>query len=308
MLFAGIAASASAETSRGTIVRVERPPPAIVDVPAGSFTMGVSPGDETQQQIFLACGQATETDLCVADAQMLVKMAARAVTLSAFAIDRAEVTVDDYRACVAAGRCDLGALFAGDERYLRSALPMVNVSWFDASDYCAWRGGRLPTEAQWEKAARGTDGRIWPWGDITQDDNFNHGKPRDGVLRQLDEARENRTIEDSTGDADDRDGVLLAAPPGEFPWGAGPYGTVDQAGNVAEWVADEWSLDGYAGLPDFDPERAADPGANVPRVVRGGSWRQPAYLGRTEQRDPLNVIYLASRRFAYIGFRCAYPR
>ena len=280
----------------------------MVEVPAGAFVMGVSPEEQTLEQMFDACVQTTDKELCALTRQMSGNMVARAVTLSAFAIDRGEVTVTDYRRCVEAGRCDLGAMFAGDERYLVPASPMVNVSWFDASDYCAWRGGRLPTEAQWEKSARGTDGRIWPWGDEQHDDNFNHGKSRDVVLRKLDDARDSRTIDDSIGDADDRDGALLASTPGEYRWGVGPYGTVDQAGNVAEWVADAWSLDGYAGLRDFDPERGSDTGTNVARVVRGGSWRQPTYLGRTEQRDPLNVAYLASRRFNYIGFRCAYPR
>src|SRR5512134_3264010 len=89
---------------------------------------------------------------------------AREVYVSPFLIDRREVTAAEYRRCVLAGSCDLTPLVAGDRRFIRDDLPVVNVTWFDAVSFCGWQGKRLPTEAEWEKAARGDDARRWPWG------------------------------------------------------------------------------------------------------------------------------------------------
>src|SRR5439155_18385940 len=91
-------------------------------------------------------------------------MEPREVFVSAYWIDRDEVSVTDYRACINAGECDLDATVAGDDRYIQDGGAMVNVTWDDAQRYCRWRGGRLPTEAEWERAARGDGNGPWPWG------------------------------------------------------------------------------------------------------------------------------------------------
>jgi formylglycine-generating enzyme required for sulfatase activity len=122
------------------------------------------------------------------------------------------------------------------------------------------------------------------------------------------------------GDPDDSDGAAVLAPPGSYAWGEGPYGTRDQAGNVAEWTADVRGLTdttlGYLGLPRVNPFRDViehQSPESVPRVVRGGSWRQPEYFARTNLRDPFHLdpagtaklMYLPQQRFSHVGFRCA---
>ena len=342
----------------GTVVRVEQAPRREVFVPAGAFWMGVTEDDvktlkdqcsqffEPQEdQIPLSSRSVT---LCSGYQAELEKMEQRQVFLSAFAIDRSEVTVADYRQCITAGDCSMDALVAGDERYIHDELPIVNVTWFEAQQYCRWRGGRLPTEAEWERAARGADmggaeidqvragDDVWPWchekyitcsvkeGAAKEDclnkrcverpKDFNHGQPRAQAMREIDRSGNPLHL---IGDPDDVDGFALLAPPGQFPWGQGPYGTRDQAGNVAEWVADargaSEAFQGYGDLPGcaevgdeircINPKREGND--RDVRVVRGGSWRQPSFLGRSNIRDPFGPIYEPRRRFSHVGFRCA---
>lgn len=343
----------------GKVVRVEQPPKREVFVPAGAFWMGVT--DDDIDIVSEMCNRAFHTEeqiitgsrlgaLCEAYEGELKKMRQRQVFLSAFAIDRYEVTVADFRACITAGRCNLDPLIAGDERYISDELPIVNVTWTEAQEYCRWRGGRLPTEAEWERAARGASvGKdadqadrdraaedVWPWCHdryvscnakkrgkedcaarcVERREDFNHGQERAQSMRAID--RSGVTLQ-LLGDPDDVDGFRLLAPPGRYPWGQGPYGTRDQAGNVAEWVADARgssdSTTGYAELPgcttlDDDEEiRCINPkreGSDRDvRIVRGGSWRQPSFLGRANIRDPFGPIYEPDRRFSHVGFRCA---
>jgi eukaryotic-like serine/threonine-protein kinase len=155
----------------------------------------------------------------------------RIVVVKAFAIDRTEVTRARYAACVSARRCK--AVSASDAD-ADPALPVTGVSWADAQAYCRFAGGRLPTEIEWEKAARGADGREYPWGD------------------DLDCARANWGNFDGEGPcAGKNPGRPVRV--GSYPTGASVYGVLDLGGNVWEWVADKY---------DDDPGR---------RVVRGGS-------------------------------------
>jgi formylglycine-generating enzyme required for sulfatase activity len=194
------------------------------------------------------------------------------VYLDSFHIDRHEVTNADYARCVAAGVCtspeQVGSnprhLYFKDTRY--ADYPVIYVTWHDAQTYCAWAGGRLPTADEWEKAARGTDGRWWPWGNRSPANEANFRRPGQGAA-----AEEDTTL--IGGDP---------APVGSFPGDSSPYGVMGMAGNVMEWV-DAW----------YGPDR---------REIRGGSWNTGSFAlraaGRTG-RDPY-VSYFD------LGFRCAY--
>lgn len=353
----GIALAAGERT--GKVVRIEQPPKREVFVPAGAFWMGVT--DDDIEVVVEQCLQFFEphdhiplgnrpVSLCAAYQDELEKMKQRHVFVGAFAIDRYEVTVADYKECIAAGHCTLDALIAGDERYIRDEWPIVNVTWFEAQQYCRWRGGRLPTEAEWERAARGADVSdseedreraavdVWPWchdryracatkrgrareecldrSCVERPKDFNHGQPRAQSMRDIDRSAFPLHL---LGDPDGIDGFELLAPPGQYPWGESPYGTRDQAGNVAEWVADARptrdALAGYAELPgctetDDGSIRCINPvreGTDRDlRVVRGGSWRQPSFVSRSNVRDPFGAfLYEPDRRFSHVGFRCA---
>ena len=303
----------------GRVIRIEHPVSRTVPVRGGLYHMGID--EEQIPEIVEACHANFPSEPIIQNvpngcddyASTLAHMTTRDVYLTGFSIDRDEVSVTDYRTCVSAGACSLDPLVSGDERYIRDDWPMVNITWDEAGAYCRWRGGRLPTEAEWERAARGDDKRIYPWSNVELPHDFNHGRPRSEVLRDLDRSK-NLTRQPPflpiqfMGDPDDSDGAAILARPGSYTWGEGPYGTRDQAGNVAEWTADAYIADdnqrGYDNLSVLDPYRQGTMGD--PRVVRGGSWRQPAFLARSDIRDPYNALYLANRRFTHVGFRCAF--
>ena len=301
------AAAQAGEIGRGHVVRTARAPSEAVEVPAGTFSMGLSP--EAMDLIAKNCelmmagiggSMQTQQILCADVLTQLHTMAMRSVFISRFAIGRREVSTAEYRACVSAGMCALDPLVGGDERYLLEGGPLVNVTWWEAVEFCKWRGGRLPTEAEWERAARGDDTRAWPWGDAMRPDDFNHGRLTASVSRMV------PFWLDLVGDPDKSDGFELLAPPGSYPWGRGPYGTLDQAGNAAEWVADGWSDKGYEDLGSTNPVRM--PTLFGARVVRGGSWQQTPMTARVDARDLFNEKYLPNLRSLYIGFRCAWDR
>jgi formylglycine-generating enzyme required for sulfatase activity len=150
--------------------------------------------------------------------------------------------------------------------------PVVQVSYHDAQAYCRWAAKRLPTEAEWEGAARGTDGRRWPWGDT------------------FDRARVN--IEGA------EDGYPETAPVGSFAPGASPYGVHDLVGNVWEWVADWYAADYYAKAPPRGPR---GPTTGKLRGVRGGAWGSPPEWSTTTNRYSRTPDYRNNK----IGFRCA---
>lgn len=160
--------------------------------------------------------------------------------------------------------------------------PVVHISWNDAAAYCAWVGGRLPTEAEWEKAARGTDGWVYPWGD----------QPLAGDRANL--ADVNLEAEFSIREIDD--GYEFTAPVGSYPRGASPYGALDMAGNVWEWVADWYAEDYYAISPMQNP---TGPDSGESRVERGGGWSTP--IGPSANRS----YSLPDFGSIWSGFRCA---
>ncbi len=188
------------------------------------------------------------------------------LALAAFWIDSVEVTNARYGRCVEAGACTLpvGAAFNDASK---AEHPVTIVSWAQALTYCRWVGKRLPTEAEWEKAARGVDGRPYPWGFALEPDRANAGY--------------------TTG----------TAPVGSDTRGASPYGVLGMAGNVWEWTS---SL--YRPYP-YDPDDGReDPMARGARVNRGGSWYYGPKFARTTQRATSDHMY---RRISDLGFRCA---
>jgi formylglycine-generating enzyme required for sulfatase activity len=227
-----------------------------VYVPAGEFLMG---SDKTKDS------QAIDNEL-----------PQHTVYLNAFWIDQTEVTNAQYARCVASGQCTLPhstssythSSYYGDGQY--ADYPVVNVDWNQTQAYCTWAGRGLPSEAEWEKAARGTDGRIYPWGNQSPDSSL---------------ANYYGTIGDTTA-------------VGSYPSGASPYGALDMAGNVQEWVSDWYNDTYYSQSPARNP---TGPDSGIFRGVRGTSWGNLVVVTRSAER----FGYFPGWEASFIGFRCA---
>ena len=223
----------------------------MVLVPAGEFTMGSDSGSSGEKP-------------------------AHQVYLDAFYIDKYEVTNALYKACAGAGVCGQPA---DTTRYNNSQYaqhPVVDVDWNIAKTYCEWRSARLPTEAEWEKTARGTDGRTYPWGEGI---DCSHANYYDG----------------------DKFCVGSTAPVGSYESGKSPFGAYDMTGNVYEWVSDWYDENYYASSPKSNP---TGPINGSSRVLRGGSWSIWLNLNL---RSFIRSWGPAEFSGHYIGFRCALP-
>jgi iron(II)-dependent oxidoreductase len=232
-----------------------------VAVPAGVFVMGA---DEMEA---LAACQTSRAD-CTAE-DVADEGPARVVNLDEFEILQTEVTNDQYRQCVAAGACSPPALgeFYKDARF--GDHPVVYVDWYQAAAFCTWAGGGLPTEAQWEMAARGTDGRTYPWGEEAACGYANVTGCTQG----------------------------LTMPVGSFPPGASPYGVLDLAGNASEWVRDWYDPEFYENGVDENP---LGPETGELKAARGGSWKNPLAGVRVTNRQANFPEVFSSG----VGFRC----
>jgi len=232
----------------------------MVTVPAGVFTMG-SDDPRTNDE----------------------NKPAHLMRMPAYKIDKYLVTQAEYARFVAAEHYrpplnwDEGRIVAG-----MALHPVTMISWYNARDYCAWAGKRLPTEAEWEKAARGTDARRWPWGDEMNPDNLNTYYK-----------------------------VRHTSAVNEYPQGASPYGVMDMAGNVQQWVADQFApYPGTGAKSDVFEPKALDPNYQrgsdekevlVYRVMRGGSWKSDPLSTTSYHRNYALPNYASD----FFGFRCA---
>jgi formylglycine-generating enzyme required for sulfatase activity len=222
----------------------------MVLVEEGNFSMGSNNGDADEKPI-------------------------QSVYLDAYYIDKFEVTNALYQACVNAGACkppvNAGSFtrssYYGNAQY--NDYPVVYVDWNMANAYCQWREARLPTEAQWEKAARGTDERTYPWGRGIDCQKANYQGCINGTSKT-----------------------------GAYESGKSLYGVYDMAGNVWEWVADWYSAEYYRSSPPFNP---LGPDAGRARVLRGGSWNRDPYNLRASNR----LNYAPSYNNFDAGFRCS---
>ena len=269
----------------GLAVAQEFPPPAVQEqaaalarlavpvpmatVPAGWFLMGTPRRDEISLGLD---GPYDDTE-----------QPQRRIWLDPFEIDRDEVSLGNYLAWLLQTSRQPELELAREMVIARArkvpeaalaAWPVFYVRWFEADAYCRSLGKRLPSEAEWEKAARGTEGRLFPWGALAP-------APELAVF--------SRQIENA---------VLPIAPADSFPTGRSPYGLLHMAGNVAEWVQDWGGIDIYMSMPERNP---TGPATGRYKIVRGGSWRSSQAMLRTATRGGAPPMFSSST----IGFRCA---
>jgi formylglycine-generating enzyme required for sulfatase activity len=223
--------------------------PSMVLVPAGEFTMGSATGDADERPV-------------------------HQVYVAAFFMDKYQVSVGQYAKFLEATSQAAPPDWSVMNKPRHQTRPVVNVDWTDAAAFCAWAGKRQPTEAEWEKAARGTDGRLYPWGN----------EPPSGSLANMMKERWSNHWTLSSG--------------GTFEEGKSPYGIYDMAGNVWEWVSDWYASDFYQTGPSQNP---TGPPTGVYKVIRGGSWGSGPKGLRSAERE----THAPSFRGYGTGFRCA---
>ena len=260
----------------------------MVLVPAGSFVMGIDPADT-----YNLC--AVFNDSLCSYGYLSASGPAHNVYLDDYLIDVYEVTNSQYADCVAAGACEPPAETSTEtrEQYYGNSeyddYPVTYVDWEAARNYCTWRDARLPTEAEWEKAARGPESFNYPWGNIF-----------DGSLVNFCDT--NCSLDYANSDFDD--GYSETAPVGSYPQGISPYGVHDMAGNVFEWVADRYDRYYYYALPDGVENPTGPDDQSVSgdfRVQRGGSRDVFGIIVHTTYRSHK----VATTTVPDYGFPCA---
>lgn len=245
-------------------------PGPMIDVPAGWFLMGTNRIDDDPY------GLETQYDN--------TELPQRRVWLDAYRIDQYEATLGEYLAFLGERNQEPSQELTHLIWHLISVhyipepvlapWPALYVTWENADAFCRARGKRLPSEAEWEKAARGTDGSLFPWGEDPPTEEI-------AVFGQY-HVHE----------------IPLVAAVDSYPEGRSPYGLHHMAGNMAEWVRDWFNFDYYAIMPDRNP---TGPGEGRYKAVRGGSWRSKPQMLRTATRGGA----FPHQRAATIGFRCA---
>jgi formylglycine-generating enzyme required for sulfatase activity len=244
-----------------------------VYVPAGEFIMG---SDDSEAKRTIEGGRAYP------------EIPVNTVYLDGYWIDKYEVSNGQYALCVAAGSCQAPFNFASETHYhyyddpAFANYPVMWINWFMAKSYCEWADRRLPTEAEWEKASRGTDGRKYPWGN----------EPISGERANFCDINCERTIANGRYD----DGYADTAPVGSYPAGVSPYGAMDMSGNVWEWTSTIPMPYPY----DADDGRE-DPDVSGERVWRGGPWSNGIWW----MRSSLRYRSVTSYWWVNLGFRCA---
>jgi formylglycine-generating enzyme required for sulfatase activity len=234
-------------------------------IPAGFFLMGTSDADLVEMELQYRWKREWFAD----------EMPQHRIYLDAYYIDETPVTNSEYKKFLDAGM--KRAVPANWDKHYRSYKigeehhPVTCVSWDDANAYAEWAGKRLPTEAEWEKAARGTDGRLFPWG------------------KHLDITRFNSRESNIKGTTP----VIKYASRG-----ASPFGVMDLMGNVSEWCADWYDAKYYASSPERDPQGPQDGDWHV---LRGSAWDAAPDLARCASRDYI----VPEIGYATVGFRCA---
>jgi formylglycine-generating enzyme required for sulfatase activity len=278
----------AAVTATSTTLPTIAPTTESVITPSSENMTGHNSSIDGMPQVYVPAGDVRMGGLDVhADND---EMPAHTVSLNAFWIDQLEVTNAMYLLCVQAGECDPPANWASEKRssYFNNQTykdyPVIQVTWEQANTYCGWAGRRLPTEAQWERAARGDDFRTFPWGDEPPSEIY---------------ANYNRLVGDTSR-------------VGSYAAGASPFGALDMAGNVWEWTIDYFSTQYYASSPLFNPSGPID-SANNRRVIRGGSYQDEWIDIRVSKRGSAlgpnpNAVYedplRGGEHSSKIGFRC----
>jgi len=282
-------ATPAPNTAPLTIPSVSRPPKGLGDtkvsakdnaimnyVPAGPFIMGSQNGLTDEQP-------------------------AHIVTLDAFWMDQTEVTNQMYSTCVDAGKCKQPSdlTYYNDPAY--SNHPVSSVSWVEAVAYCSWVDRRLPTEAEWEKAAiwdpTTNQKLVYPWGN-----QYDCSKGNFDDETELDAS----VMQDGSVSCD---GFAKTAPVGSFPKGASPYGVLDMGGNVWEWVHDAFievdpfnaTIQNYYAISPAVNPMGVDPAITEYRSMRGGSWNWTFGYGRSAYR----LWFGKDDHYDAVGFRCA---